>query len=277
MANFLEKLKNEIKLIKNCTFKKKRGEGRDLYYIKRQYYMWLDFSKYLDRGIAFGSFEKESYRIIRKLLKNGDTVLDIGANIGWYSVIFSKLVGSEAKVICFEPTKYFSSVLKKNLDSNSIKNCVLYNYGLSDKKKSVDIVIGESSASMHSFGNIVNQRRETIELRSLDSIIGELKLENIRFIKVDIDGHEPAFLKGAMRTIKKYNPLILLEVFHGCYYQAGHSVWDFYRFLKDNGFYIYSEKTLEEFKSEHDFLYECGNFNHSANIILNLSPLNLRE
>ncbi len=104
-------------------------------------------------------------------------------------------------------------------------------------------------------------------------IWSELNIKKLDFIKVDVDGHEPFFLHRAISTIEKYDPAILLEVSHENYLEAGFTAWEFYAYLKENGFHIYSEINLLEFHSKADFLKECGNFAYSANIIISKSDI----
>ena len=115
---------------------------------------------------------------------------------------------------------------------------------------------------------------EEIKLRSLDSMLTELGLTKIDFIKVDIDGHEPFFLKGALKSIEKYEPIILLEVNHLSYMSAGINVIDFYNELKILGFFIYDEFQIKEIDSLEQFLKAAGNFNLSSNILLSKKKLN---
>jgi len=126
---------------------------------------------------------------------------------------------------------------------------------------------------MHRFVERPNSQIERIQLYALDGIINELSIEKIDFIKVDIDGHEPAFIDGALNTILKFRPKILLEVSASNYFKAGVTVWEFYKTLNKLDFKIYSEQNLEEIANLEAFLLKCGNFTHSHDIILSFDPL----
>jgi FkbM family methyltransferase len=228
----------------------------------------------IDNNIKdFSVWEPESTSVIKHLLKQGMVVLDIGANIGYYTVIMSKLVGEQGKVLAFEPTKHFYNVLECTVEVNNLKNVELYNFGLSNENIESEISIGEHSATIHwlkdsprNGGNPLSV--ENIRLKKLDDIIDSLNISKLDFIKIDVDGHEPAFLEGAWETLKKYKPVILMEIDHQHYKKAGYTAWDFYNKLKDKGFHVYSEKDMSEYLNEESFLVECGNFNAGANIIL---------
>ncbi len=76
-----------------------------MYKTKDGLFYWLNPAKYLDRSmIDEGIFEPHSTRLVKKLVKPGDVAFDVGANIGYYSVLLSKVVGEAGQIFCFEPT-----------------------------------------------------------------------------------------------------------------------------------------------------------------------------
>ena len=267
MKKIISKFCKKSKLIK-------KGAGLNLYKTKDGLFFWLNPEKYLDRNIIDeGVFEHHSTLLVKKLLRPSDVVFDVGANIGYYSVLFSKLVGEAGKVYSFEPTRHYRSFLEQNILSNELKNIEVLDFGLSNKFEQMDISIGESSATLHWVSLQSPQKTELITIKKLDDIINTLNLKKINFIKVDVDGHEPFFLQGAINTIEKYDPAVLLEVSHENYLEAGMTAWDFYAYLKENRFHVYSEIDCREFQSKGEFLRECGNFAYSANILISKSDI----
>lgn len=251
-----------------------KGTDRNLYKTRFNDLFWLNKTGYVDQCIIkSGVFEEHSTRIVKRLIKEGNTVLDVGANIGYYSVMFSKLVGEKGKVFAFEPTKFFGNVLRMNLDANGCTNVETFKHGLSSKTQKLMIQIGDSSATLHVPGKRTLRAEEVVELKTLDNFVEEHNLQNIDFIKIDIDGHEPAFLEGAWKTLERYEPTILMEINHLNYLEAGYTAWDFYDHLKKKNYKIYSEDNFTEFKTKEDFLIKCGNFHYSANIILSKKEL----
>jgi len=254
----------------------KSEHGLNLYKTIYNDYFWLNPNKYLDREIINQSlFEPYSTALIKKLIKKGDVVLDVGANIGYYTVIMSKLVGNIGKVYAFEPTKYYGDILLRNLKENDINNCEVQFYGLSSHDQKLEISIGESSATLHWTADTAPREKEQITLISLDKFVHDSGIKKIDFIKIDVDGHEPEFLKGAT-ILNELRPIILLEVNHENYLKAGVTAWDFYDNIKQQNYFIYSEKTLREYRTLREFLLECGNFTFSANIILSKDVLDLK-
>lgn len=253
----------------------RRGDGRDLYVTRGGDLLWLNDTGYLDRQIiGTGSFEPESMSAVHRLVREGDVVLDVGANIGYYTVRFGKLVGAGGRVIAAEPTVHYRKILERNIAENGLKNVRILDYGFSDRTDRVRIDIGPSSATMHSpagFDHILFQ--ETIALARLDDVSESFGLQRLDFVKIDVDGHEPFVLRGAWAVIGKYSPIILMEISHLHYFQAGVFGWDFFSEIRDRGFRIYRETDFSEIDSLERFLRECCNFDRSANIILAERPL----
>lgn len=252
-----------------------RGVDRNLYRTSTNMVFWLNTTGHVDKCIInSGVFEKHATELVMRLIKEDDIVLDIGANIGYYSVILSKLVGPNGKVFAFEPTVHFGRYLRMTVEQNDCVNVEIYQIGLSNKSQEIDIDIGESSATLHSeplFDPIIS--KETIKLTTLDEFIDSHPQQKIDFIKIDVDGHEPLFFEGAWRTLDKYDPIILLEVSHLHYLNAGFTAWDFYDLLKYKKYRIYNEHNMTELKSKEAFLIKCGNFSHSANIVISKRDL----
>jgi len=246
------------------------GHPRSLYQTPFGYKFWLNDSGYIDKQIiSRGVFEPKMTTVAEDLIKSGDVVLDVGANIGYYTVIFSKLVGEFGKVFAFEPTKHFREVLKQNVESNKLKNIEIIDVGLSNKTQKLSIDIGPSSATLHSpdgYDHIVGN--EDISLITLDEFIRSRKLEKIDFIKIDIDGHEPLLFKGAWETLDKYSPVIIFEVSHLHYLEAGFAAWEFYDLIRAKGYRFFHEDGLVEITSRVIFLRECGNFAYSSNVVI---------
>lgn len=241
--------------------------------------LYLDPISYVDAMILqHNIWEKESVDIVQLLVKEGDVVLDVGANFGYYSLMFSKLVGLKGRVIASEPTVFFRERLNTHIKTNAVTNVKVLPFGFSDKDDTLDIKIDASTATMHMPETDSFLISETIKLITLDRHVKENKIERLDFIKVDIDGHEPQFLKGAAYTISRFKPDILLEINPINYYLAGVAIWDFYDQIKSFGYKIFHEKTKHEITTKLEFLKKCGNFSwqgtwdtpFSVNVLLSI-------
>lgn len=251
------------------------GKERSLYRLPAGYDLWLNNTGYIDKQIiSKGVFEPASTRAINFFVKEGDVVLDVGANIGYYTVLISKLVGQNGKVIAFEPTSHFGDVLRKNIAANQLTNVEVVNYGLSNTAQDICIDIGPSSATLHSpkgFDKIISQ--EHILLTTLDEYVKQNLLDKVDFIKIDIDGHEPHFFEGAWQVLEKFSPILIFEVSHLHYLEAGVVAWEFYDYVCSKGFRFFYEDDFTEIKSREDFLMRCANFSCSTNVLISKKNL----
>lgn len=246
-----------------------KGSGRNLYKTTNGDTFWLDPDPkaYVDYCIiSTGVFEPFSSKLVRKIVQPGDTVLDIGANIGYYSVMLSRCVGERGKVLSFEPMEYYREILDKNIRQNNISNVEIFPFGFSNKETQYKCIRGDSSATIHFYGK--QHDFEIIQCKTLDAFCMEKKLDCVDFIKIDVDGHEPCIMQGGNSFFKKYDPTILLEVAHLYYFKQGTFAWDFYSMLKEQGYNIYDEDGGTPILNLEDFLIKCGNFAYSRNVII---------
>jgi FkbM family methyltransferase len=208
------------------------------------------------------------------LCSPGNVALDVGANIGYFTLLLSRLVGDDGRVVAFEPTEHYGNLLRRNLAENGVSNCHVEACGLSSEEGEYLASIGDSSATLHWVSPDQEPRlRETIRLVRLDDIVETLEIDRIDFVKVDVDGHEPLFFEGAWQTLERFKPIILMEVSAPHYLHGGTSAADFYDTLVGRGLHVYSEMNLEEYPSKVEFLSECGKTEVSANVIVSFSPL----
>ncbi len=175
--------------------------------------------------------------LVQKEVKKGYTVIDIGANIGYYTLLFAKLVGKEGKVYAFEPEPNNLHLLKKNIEINNYQNVIIEQKAVSDTTKNVNLFtakqgIGEHRINFSWFGN------NGIEVKAikLDDYINE----KIDFIKIDIEGAEYNALLGMKKILESNNDIkILVEYGKSQLNEFGVNEDDFFNFLKLQKFKIY--------------------------------------
>jgi FkbM family methyltransferase len=245
-----------------------------LYQLRNGNRYWLDDQRYLHQEIIrSGVYESETTQFFNKFIKPGWNVIDIGANIGYYTVLLAKLTGPTGKVYTFEPTRKYFGYLSRNVRENDLNNVILNRIGLSNKKGKVKLKFDNSSATAFWTGDKKPEYSEVINLVSLDNYLKYYSMSRLDLIKVDVDGCEPDLLKGAVRTLKKYQPVIVMEVSHSHLLKYGITAWDYFSILKNLGYLIYTIENLIPINTLHEFLVNCGNFNQSTNIILTPRPL----
>jgi FkbM family methyltransferase len=147
--------------------------------------------------------ELETKSILPNILKKNSIIFDLGANVGYYSAIFS-FYSPKGKIFAFEPSYKNFNFLRLNLKNHS-------NIYLSDN--AVSNFTGEKQAIIHSKWNVETEER-LFKFIKLDDFIVQNKIYHIDLIKIDIDGYELEALQGMNYILKKINPYILIEINH---------------------------------------------------------------
>src|SRR3989344_838016 len=178
-----------------------------------------DFKLFIDprdQGVAqylllYGIFGEYETELIKNLVKPGMVVIDVGANIGYFTVIFAKLVGSTGKVYAFEPDPYNYDLLSRNIKFNNLSNVVLIPKALSDSTGKIKLLLDKTNLGNMSFAaqNISDGGGEIdVETITLDDYLGERKAD---FIKIDVQGAEGLVFGGAEKTLQNSPLKILME------------------------------------------------------------------
>jgi len=160
-------------------------------------------------SLALGVFENTEIDLFRKCLKRGFSVVDIGANIGYYTVIAAKSVGPEGKVFSYEPENINHSFLEKNIKANNFSNVTALKIGLSDKKGSNKLYLDKNNKGRHTLAYEKNKECLTIDTDTLDNSLKKYGSPKIDLIKIDIEGAEFMALEGMKETINRSPELIL--------------------------------------------------------------------
>ena len=144
----------------------------------------------------------------------GDVVFDIGANIGTWSLILSEAVGATGRVLACEPTLATYNTLASNIRLNARTNVVATRCALSNGADRLRLY-HDVDASRNSLGQTRGSESasyEDVPARTLDSLVTELALDRLDFIKIDVEGAEPLVFDGARQTLTRFRPAILFEV-----------------------------------------------------------------
>jgi len=157
-------------------------------------------------------YEEYETEVIKNIIKKGDVVLDLGANIGYYTLIFAKLVGDKGKVFAFEPEPNNFNLLKKNVELNGYKNVVLIPKAISSKTGKNKLYISDENTGSHTIIE-TEKNRKYIEIDSVcldDYFVGFDR--KINFIKMDVEGYEGEAIRGMTSILQKNEQIgILME------------------------------------------------------------------
>jgi FkbM family methyltransferase len=218
--------------------------------------------------ISTGAWERGTTDLVLDLVRPGMQALSVGANFGYYALLMARQVGPTGHVWAFEPTRHYREMLLHHIEINGLAERVtVVPYGLSDADTTATIGITAHTASMHYSPEEVRSEQEKIVLKRLDDVAEGLGVTKIDFISIDIDGHEPAFLRGGRRVLSRDVPAIAMEFAQQCLHFAGSDVREVAALLHELGYQICSERTRQPFPNELAFLKECGNFRHYANAL----------
>ncbi len=169
---------------------------------------------------AVRSFWEADAEPIKYLVKPGDFVLDIGANVGWYTRILASLVGEKGRVYGVEPIPETFDLLSAITKKLRLLNVQLIRCGISetDSWALMEVPLYDHGGPNFYLARIAESLSATsslpkyaVELRSIDSLFLDLA-ENIAFIKCDVEGHELAVVKGAVKFLGRSTPSWLIEV-----------------------------------------------------------------
>ncbi|MGI0044388.1 MAG: FkbM family methyltransferase [Nitrososphaeraceae archaeon] len=188
--------------------------------------------------------------IVKSLVKCGDTVVDLGANIGYYTLLLARQVGRDGKVVAFEPSPTNCEILEKNVKMNGYRNVEINQLAVADKSgkaklqltpNPADSRIRSENYELDKGRNEMSEGSVDIETISLDDYFCEREEEDIDFIKMDIQGAEFSALLGMQRTLSKSkNIQILTEFFPKLLKESGTEPSDYLNILQQNGFHIYN-------------------------------------
>lgn len=160
-----------------------------------------------------GEHDRKITWICQKLIRRGDTVLDIGANLGMVTVHMASLVGSGGTVHAFEPNPRLVGLLRRALDRNSLPQVKLHEFGLGPAESTLELRIPRSDTGEGSFV----WKRETedclsvqVRVRTLDDVAREQDIRRVSMIKIDVEGFEASVLRGALQFLEQARPSTIL-------------------------------------------------------------------
>ena len=168
-----------------------------------------------DNSCILGCYEEENVKEVIKYSKPGQVIYDIGANAGYFSLLFSSLVSDSGRVISFEALPRNCDILKDHLNLNRLSNIKLVEGCVSDHEGEIEFsdhpnpVVNTYLSRSPVFAG---SKKITVPCHSLDALIGSLSIPPADIIKIDVEGAEYDVLKGAAELLHKYRPVILLAL-----------------------------------------------------------------
>lgn len=207
---------------------------RKIFLVKRKGIIYeVDISESVDRAIFLRGWEPQTIKLLHKLIKLGDSVIEVGANVGAHSLIISKIIGKNGNLVAIEPTDYAFSKLQRNYNLNPAlkENTKLLKTYISNKEHDKVAKI-RSSWQINASNQIKDHKDETYtgEITSLDRLFNNIP--QVDFIKIDVDGFDYKVLTGSAQLLEKFKPIVFIELGEYHLNLNGDSAKDILRFFK---------------------------------------------
>lgn len=195
-----------------------------------------------------GCFEPNEFTFLSLILEEGMHFMDVGANVGLYSLFAARRVGTRGLVTAFEPSKREIVRFEDHIRLNQINNIRIFPLAVSDYQGEALLMIanaqhsGQNTLGSFVHNGIVQEQREYVSVKTLDAVIAEESLPKVDVLKIDVEGTEGAVLRGAKGMLSEHRPLLMLEILEPALRHQGCSRNSLYKLLRkfDYRLYYYS-------------------------------------
>ena len=190
----------------------------------------VDTASYLEWYVfVHGGYESRLRQLMTERVRPGDHVLDCGANVGLHTCALARRVGPLGRVVAVEPVDELAERLERNAELNGLANVEVVRAGVSSEAGRARMFVpppgatNQGEASLHDRGNGGIER--DIAVTTVDTLVDERRLDRLRLVKVDVEGHEVAVLRGARTTLRGLRPVVVFEYDPEAWRAAG-ARWD---------------------------------------------------
>jgi len=223
---------------------------------KEGVFLELDQSDPVASGaVALGVYERYESEIFRSKVKFGMAIIDIGANLGYYTAIASKLTGDKGLVVAFEPEPNFFKLLSRNIGRNNLKNVACFELAIAEKNGLTNLYLSNENKGHNSI--IRSEELKTsvqVKTTTLDNFLDFQKIAKVDIIKMDIEGAEILALEGMKNTLIKHLPLLFLEFSPHSITKINRNPIDLLSILRGIGYSIFEiNKARQRLDSVTDF------------------------
>lgn len=186
--------------------------------------------------IIHGIREYHATKFMKKFLKSEEVVVDIGANIGYYVILESKIIGSEGTIYAIEPVPRSFELLQKNIILNECNNVITYQYAIGDRTGTTTMNVGEhlNLSTIHD-GDLEVKEQIRVNILTLDNFLSDKRSPDL--IRMDVEGYEYEIIKGMKETLMLNKPLKLFIEMHFNILGKDKS-GEILRILQDSGFEV---------------------------------------
>jgi len=175
--------------------------------------LYLTNDLYIGRSLdCYGEYSQGEMELFGQVIRPGQTVLDIGANIGTHTVFFAQATGSGGTVLAFEPQRLIFQILCANVALNGLTHVFTYHAAVGRRPDAILVptlnVLAEQNFGALPLG--LASAGEKVRLLTID----ELELPACHFVKIDVEGMEGDVVAGGQRTLRHFRPMLYVEIEH---------------------------------------------------------------
>lgn len=176
--------------------------------------------------VMFGTYEPELRGILRTVLSEGGVAIDVGANVGWHTLLMASRVGKAGSVLAVEPNPSVRRRLEAHVELNRLPQVTVVPCALSDRQGTTRFwgppAESPSAGDGHLIAEAEGDRQNVleVEVRRLDTVVAEAAVSRVDLIKIDVEGFEWPALQGGEETIARFRPHIVFE-FNKEYFARG--------------------------------------------------------
>lgn len=181
--------------------------------------LWVDLGDYgVSHACMFGTYEPVETGFVRSMLKSGQYFIDIGANIGWFTMLAARIVGPSGRVYAFEPRPNTCERLRMSISENGYSNVEVRQVALGAAPGRMTVATLMSTQNpggtwLIATDALVGTLHDGHERFEVDVLrLDDLALDRCDLLKIDIEGAEQLAFSGAVETIQRLRPIIISEI-----------------------------------------------------------------
>tara|TARA_B110000263_G_C15309128_1_gene512059 strand:- start:3083 stop:3940 length:858 start_codon:yes stop_codon:yes gene_type:complete len=220
----------------------KSSDSKTAFDIDNGLRIYLELSNPLTWDLVLGKdVEKNVKEEFSQNINVGDTIIDVGAHIGEYTLLGAKLTGTKGSIIAIEPDHEIVKSLKENIKLNGFENCVVFEKAIGEKVETKNLYkISEADVYGYLDPAVENKKlkkHSEIEVTTIDEIVLSNNLNTINLLKIDVEGFEHEVLLGCKNVLEQNKIKKIIIELHPQYLEAkGKNEELIYTFLHKHGF-----------------------------------------
>jgi len=217
--------------------------------------MEIDPRDWMDRSFFLGTYDPWLLHLLDRVVRPGDTVLDIGAHKGYVALQLARRAGARGSVLAFEPDPRARACLERHRERNRLPSIRVFAHALGAESGELDFALSNQLGWSSFFPNTTAMpevaERVSVAVRRLDDLVAEgaiaLDPDRFSFAKLDAEGAEPLVLRGMARVLRETNPTLWIEINRASLAAAGAAPPDIERPLRAAGYSLWRIRRFRRF------------------------------